>query len=682
MMEAPRGSEMSNYPSDDAIFPSCDTRFANDWADAALSFPGKMPPFSFIYGGRPSFDIMGEWEIRRGKATQGERGRTDSITTWRDPKSGLECELTLSRFAHFPAVEWLLRLRNSGDADTPIIEQIKSLDMEWATPQAPTLRTSRGSWCSRTDFLVEDAPLDNGAVRDFEAGGGRSCNAVAPFFNLFGGDAGVIISIGWTGQWEASFQRAQDGSSAHVVAGQQSTRLLLHPGEEIRTPRIALLFWKGDVQDGHNLQRRFILAHHSPRPGGKLLRGPLCSFLWGGMTTSQMLERIDLYRRERLDYDYTWVDAGWYGPPDSISPDEFNGDWARHVGNWSINPAAHPDGLRPVADAAKAAGMGFLVWFEPERAINGTPLSKEHPEWFLGDKSVEGGTLLFNLGDQAACDWLIDYIDKFITAHGVSFYRQDFNMDPLWLWRANDAPDRQGMTEIRHVENLYRFWDALLERHPNLAIDNCASGGRRIDLETVSRSIPLWRSDWQCGWVNEPTPGQTHLMGLSMWVPLSGTGTLGYALRAGDTYNFRCGLGPALQFSSFSYAAMPIQADYPWDWWRARIAEFRRASPFYYGDYYPLTRDTASEAEWAAYQFHRPDLKAGIALAFRRRQSPYIAAKFKLRGLDPEKAYEFEDADTGERFTANGRELMDGGLRFGIDAIPGSQLFYYKEKQQ
>lgn len=260
----------------------------------------------------------------------------------------------------------------------------------------------------------------------------------------------------------------------------------------------------------------------------------------------------------------------------------------------------------------------------------------------------------------------------------MGLYRQDFNMDPLGFWRANDAPDRRGITEIRHVEGLYRFWDTLLARHPGLVIDNCASGGRRIDIETCSRSIPLWRSDWQCGWTNEPTPGQTHLMGLSMWAPLSGTGVLGYARRAGDTYNFRCSMGPAIQFSSFSYAAMPVEEGFPWDWWRARIAEFRRASPFYYGDYHPLVRDTACEAEWAAYQFHRTDLDAGIVMCFRRRESPDAESVFRLHGLDPSKQYDVEDADSGETSAAAGRELMGQGLSVSAPSAPCSRLFYYR----
>lgn len=689
---------MTPYPNDAAIRPQSEMVEAVKCADALASAasglnagpvagafaeyapaPGALP-FSLVFGGAPLSSRIGAWEVSRGAPRSDGRGRTDTTTVWHDPVTGFEVEAQVARFESFPAVEWVLRLRNTGSADTPIIENILPLDIGLASQGQQILRSSRGSLCSREDFLVEDAPLESGAQRHFEAGGGRSCNSTAPFFNLIGDRRGFILSIGWTGQWEALFSRSADGASTRVAAGQQDTHFVLHPGEEVRTPMVALVFWQGDPQDGHNVQRRFMLAHHSPRPDGSLLRGPICSFFWGGMTTGQMLDRLDLYGREKLDYDYTWVDAGWYGPPDSVSPDEFQGDWARHVGNWSVNPAAHPDGLRPVSDAAKALGMRFLVWFEPERAINGTPLSREHPEWFLGDKAQEGSTLLLNLGDRAACDWLIEYMSKFIDEQGIALYRQDFNMDPLWFWRANDAPDRRGITEIRHVEGLYRFWDALLERHPGLVIDNCASGGRRIDIETCSRSIPLWRSDWQCGWVNEPTPGQTHLMGLSMWAPLSGTGVLGYARRAGDTYNFRCSLGPAIQFSSFSYAAMPIEEGVPWDWWRARIAEFRRVSPFCYGDYYPLARDTASESEWAAYQFHRPDLKAGVVACFRRREAPDTEASFRLRALDPAKSYSVEDADTGEIATVSGSELMEKGVAASIGDAPGSRIFYYLEK--
>ena len=83
---------------------------------------------------------------------------------------------------------------------------------------------------------------------------------------------GLILAVGWPGQWAASFAR-DAASGLQVTAGQELTHLYLKPGEEIRTPLMALLFWKGtDPVRAQNLWRRWMLAHNVPRPGGKPLR--------------------------------------------------------------------------------------------------------------------------------------------------------------------------------------------------------------------------------------------------------------------------------------------------------------------------------------------------------------------------------------------------------------------------
>jgi alpha-galactosidase len=439
------------------------------------------------------------------------------------------------------------------------------------------------------------------------------------------------------------------------------------------------VFWEGEPLDGHNLLRRFVLAHHSPHPNGELLRGPLTTAHWGGMKTPDHLARIQTYREHGLEYDYYWIDAGWYGPPDSYSPDEFTGDWHLHVGNWNINPAAHPDGLRPISDAARGAGMRFLLWFEPERAVNGTPLTQEHPDWFLGTRAP-GANLLFDLGNPEARAWLTDYLVGFMTEQGIRLYRQDFNFDPLPYWREADPPDRQGITEIRHIEGLYTFWDDLLRRVPGLVIDDCASGGRRIDLETVSRSIPLWRSDWQCRPDNDPIGGQNHGMGLSYWLPLHGTGTWGAVPQGpeGDLYRVRSAYGAALQFSVFPYAYTPIRDDYPWDWHRERLTEYRRVRPLFYGDYYPLLGGTPAADAWVAYQMHRTDLDQGMVMAFRRAESLFVTADLPLRALEPEATYELEDCDTGRVWQATAAQLTKQGLRVSMDQPRQSRLVLYR----
>jgi hypothetical protein len=117
----------------------------------------------------------------------------------------------------------------------------------------------------------------------------------------------------------------------------------------------ALYRWEGEVQESHNLLRRFLLAHHVPKDAdGQPVMGPVCAATWGGMESVHHLEQIRDIRAHGLAYDYYWIDAGWYGPADSFSPDVYQGSWAAHVGHWSVNPAAHPDGLKPLADAAHA----------------------------------------------------------------------------------------------------------------------------------------------------------------------------------------------------------------------------------------------------------------------------------------------------------------------------------------
>ena len=129
---------------------------------------------------------------------------------------------------------------------------------------------------------------------------------------------------------------------------------------------------------------------------------------------------------------------------------------------------------------------------------------------------------LLNLGNKDALNWLINCISDFIRNEGIDIYRQDFNMDPLSYWEKSDPYLRTGISEIRHIEGLYSFWDSLLVRFPNLIIDNCASGGRRIDLETISRSSPLWRTDFH-GYT-DPDGCQDNTYGLNFYLPLHGTG--------------------------------------------------------------------------------------------------------------------------------------------------------------
>jgi len=652
----------------------------NEWSKAHLFDQQAKPPFSFVYGDQPSDKLLADWP-RKVETKKLDAARTQHTTRWTDPKTGLEVRCVAVDFNDYPAVEWTVYFKNDGTNSTPILKDIQGLDMAWSAMGDAQLRRSKGSNSGPNDFAYRVDPLACGETVAMAAGGGRSSNAWLPFFNLQTGKSGVITAIGWSGQWAAEFVRDQAGT-VRLRAGQELTHLVLHPAEEIRTPRMLLLFWEGEVQESHNLLRRFLLAHHVPKDAGGLpVMGPVCAATWGGMESVHHLEQIADIREHKLDYDYYWIDAGWYGPAGSFSPDVYTGEWAKYAGHWNVNPRAHPNGLKPLADAAHAAGLKFLLWLEPERALTDTPWTVEHPAWFLGERK-SGASLLFNLGNPEARCFLTDFISNMIRDVGIDCYRQDFNFEPLPYWRAADAPDRQGMAEIRYVEGHYEFWDELLRRHPGLLIDNCASGGRRIDLETISRSIPLWRSDYQCGPGFDPAGSQVQTHGLSYWLPVHGGGTCGgqHDPRRGDTYHVRSNLSASLEFPIYFNQGDGVP-DHPWDWQRRMIEEYKRARPFFYGDYYPLNGGSAASDIWLVMQYHRPDLGEGMILAFRRKDSPFVSADFRLQGLDPAAEYELKDSETGKTWKQTGQELRERGLRVTLEKTPESGLVFYRTRK-
>ncbi len=621
--------------------------------------PDMEPPFSFVYGGRPSAELLSSWRLARGQRKLDEH-RTERTLTYSDPATGLVVRCVAVEYHDFPTVEWTLHLRNEGTTDSPLLEDLRSLDTGLCRGHYGefVLHHAVGSPCQPNDYQPLASPLAPGSTTRIGAAGGRPTNSDLSYFSLEAPvREGLIIVVGWPGQWSSEWVRDGD-IGLRVRAGQELTHLRLHPGEEIRTPLTVLQFWSGDWLRAQNVWRRWMLAHNVPRPGGKLPEPELfgcTSHLFGEMVEANeqnQVECLDRYLEEGLPIRHWWMDAGWY-------PCE-GGGWPK-TGTWEVDKTRFPRGLRAISDHAHERGVKTIVWFEPERVHPGTWLYEEHPEWLLG---ADGGQKLLNLGNPEAREWLTDHVDRLMDEQGIDLYRQDFNMDPLPYWRANDAEERQGITEIRHVEGYLAYWDELLRRHPDMFIDSCASGGRRNDLETMRRAIPLWRTDWRC----DPVGTQCCTYGISLWIPFSGTGAAD-----ADAYTFRSNMVP---FTNCLFDVRNPQLDYAL--LRRLAGQWARIAPCYSGDFWPLTPYSTDNGAWMAWQFDRPDLGQGAVQVFRRAESVYESARLRLRGLDPDARYRWRDLDASRGKSVLGRELMDPGLLVGVDEQPGALLIAYE----
>ena len=486
------------------------------WVAGAFA-KGKVPPFSFVYGGVPSGKTIANWKYTVETLPATERNVTEHVYTYTDPATGLAVECRVKTFADFNAMEWVLRFRNASEGNTPKIEQVKVVDItpESTAKGAYLLHYADGSHVSKADFHARTRELAVGDVHSMHPQGGRSSSHAFPFFNVQLPTGGMVVAIGWTGNWRADIARPA-ANTVSVATGMKNLAAYLLPGEEIRTPSTAMLLWQGDDRmDGQNLLRRFLLAHHHPTADGKPAVFPICSsFNYGDpapcneytcMTADYATALVKRYKQFDLLPQVFWLDAGWY----SKAADWKNHyNWANTVGNWSVDSVRFPQGLGPVADEVHRAGCKFMVWFEPERVMKDSDWAMQHPEFMLdaSGKAAQPGwvkrgsvdSFLFNLGDPVARTWFCEQIAKLIRDNRIDYYRQDFNIDPEGFWYANDQPDRVGICEIRYIEGLYAFWDYLRAEFPGLVIDNCASGGPRIDLAVgtaLANRLQLRRTD-------------------------------------------------------------------------------------------------------------------------------------------------------------------------------------------
>ena len=130
----------------------------------------------------------------------------------------------------------------------------------------------------------------------------------------------------------------------------------------------------------------------------------------------------------------------------------------------------------------------------------------------------------WTLGNPEALRWLVDHFDRSVKEQGVECpTAEDFNMDQLPYWRANDAPDRQGLTENHHVQGHLTLWDELPAPQP-----------WPLDRQLRQRRAAQRPGDFAgvrlrcCGsdYVDDPDAQQCQTMGISLWMPYHGSGLM------------------------------------------------------------------------------------------------------------------------------------------------------------
>jgi alpha-galactosidase len=337
------------------------------------------------------------------------------------------------------------------------------------------------------------------AARVLESRRGSSSAQTYPWFAVERGDSEDQNSgnvwfgaLGWSGSWRITVEQDVD-QQVRVTGGFNPFDFgyRLAPGETLKTP----IFYGGYSHEGVGGASR--LLHHyevtkilpekpNPRPRPVIYDSwEATEFAVDVAGQSALAEKAAAVGIERFA-----MDDGWFGAR--------NDDHAG-LGDWTVNPKKFPNGLKPLIDKVHSLGMDFGIWVEPEMVNPNSDLYRAHPDWvlnFTGRPQSEGrNQLVLNLARQDVRDYVFGFLDKLLNENDIAFFKWDYNR--VWSepgWPAV-SPEEQKQVYVKYIQNLYSILAELRAKHPKLEIEDCSSGGGRVDLGILRYTDQVWPSD-------------------------------------------------------------------------------------------------------------------------------------------------------------------------------------------
>lgn len=302
----------------------------------------------------------------------------------------------------------------------------------------------------------------------------------------------IESSAGWryeTGEREGAAYIALFGpDDAH-----HQWRQVLAPGEEFTTVPAALVgVGTGglDAAFGHlTAYRRRIRRAHPDHTALPVIYNDYMNTLMGDPTTEKLLPLVGA--AADVGAEVFVIDAGWYD-------DDAQGWWDA-VGAWEPSDRRFPGGIQRVLAAVRAHGMTPGLWLEPEVVGVRSELARTlPPEAFFrrgGLRVTEHGRHHLDLRHPAARAHLDKVVDRIVGEWGVGYLKLDYNVN-IGPGTENGA-ESAGAGLLGHHRAHLDWLGSLLDRYPGLVLENCGSGGLRMDYAQLAVTQLQSTSDQQ-----------------------------------------------------------------------------------------------------------------------------------------------------------------------------------------
>jgi alpha-galactosidase len=524
-----------------------------------------------------------------------------------------------------------------------------------------------------------------------ESRAGRSSNGTHPYFALFDGKDGVLaVSVAWSGNWICRFEKMAEGIRLSGGIHDWEFSKALTRGETVESAHVMLAL-------GHNLndvsQQFAKVGRQHWYPHNALSRSlPVEWNHWWSYEDLDITEALFLENVEaaaRLGIEVCTLDAGWFGSSDTAA------EWYHYRGDWHrVNTERFPNGIRAIADAVHAAGMKFGIWCEIEALGEKADLVADQPQLAAMRDGEQLGYVCF--GNPDAQEWAFDVLSRLITEYHADWIKLDFNLDPKAGCNRTDHGHQAGDGMLAHYEGYYHVLNRVRETYPEVVLENCSSGGLRVDLGILQHAHTTFLSDtdWplhslQVFWGASLmlAPDVCLRWSFSEWRHDKGPVQQNFNPRdpAMTQHQFDTYIRIAMMSGFGLSQKLPLLPEWvaqrlAWhiQVYRQYVRQFVRDAVFYRLTEQPRRDDSGDR--WCAFQYRLPDDSSNLMFVFRL-PGGEATRTIRLFDLDPERVYQITGFD-GESFGSHfGADLMSTGIVFNQLPEEGSALMKIEAAQ-
>ena len=297
-----------------------------------------------------------------------------------------------------------------------------------------------------------------------------------PFAAVEDRKAGVTwaVQIACPSSWQIELRRKDDclNLMASLADGDYGHwAKTINPGETFATPEAYLTAGKGGLDE---TSQRLLTVHrrNMPRPDAELpvMFNEYCT-TWGNPTHENLKGIVECLKGRGMEY--LVIDAGWYRRP-GIGWADCGGDWIPEEREM------FPEGLKATADMIRSGGMKPGLWFEPETCAPNAEIFRREEMLLTRDGAVidTDNRRFMDMRKEEVQAYLDERVIGLLKKCGFDYTKIDYN-DCIGM--GCDDPDSLGEGLRQNMQGTLRFFRRLREVIPGICIENCSSGGHRLE---------------------------------------------------------------------------------------------------------------------------------------------------------------------------------------------------------